>query len=451
MCMRIILSVIFIIIGSAINLLPAEGYKYPLKREQGRRFLTDQDGRPFFWSGEAAWSLIAQLDTADITYYLDDRQQKGFTVLMVNLIEHRFCSNAPANIRNEPPFLENPFTSPNERYFAYADYVIRAAAGRGIAILLCPLYLGYDCGDQGWCAEVQQASLSDLHDWGQYVGRRYQNDDNIIWCIGGDTDPSPVKAKVLACINGILDTDRTHPITAHNQPESFALSPWEGESWLGINNVYSYSKTLYRQCRKAYNYKTVMAYFMMESAYENEHGTTPQRLRSEAYWPLLSGAMGHIFGNCPIWHFGSDTGWCGLVDWKEQLNSTGSVSMEYVQKLFRSRPWHLLIPDFEHEVVTAGYGVWGNEAYSTAAITSDSTTMIAYLPDQRQVTVNMTKISGPQAKCWWFNPATGKVTEIGVLPTNSSHEYMPPVEGDWVLVIDNSTKHLPPPGKDQIY
>jgi hypothetical protein len=447
----IVLIMIGLWIGSSTLLCAQSIYSYPLKLSQDSRFLTDQNNKLFFWSGEAAWSLIAQLDRADINYYLDDRQQKGFTVLMVNLIEHRFCTNAPDNIYNEPPFLNQSFTTPNEPYFAHADYAIRAAAQRGIAILLCPLYLGYECGDQGWCAEVQKAALADLYIWGRYIGRRYQNNDNLIWCIGGDTDPSPVKERVLACINGILESDSRHLITAHNQPESFALSPWEGEPWLAINNVYSYSKTLYEQCGSAYSRVPAMPYFMMESAYENEHKTSPQRLRSEAYWPLLSGAIGHIFGNCPIWHFDSDSGWCGLTGWKKHLNQAGSVSIDYVQKLFRSRPWHLLIPDFNHQVLSAGYGVWGSEKYATAAITSDSTTVIVYLPERRQVTINMAKISGPQAKCWWFNPATGKVTEIGIFPANGSREYMPPVEGDWVLVIDNATKNFPPPGREQIY
>jgi hypothetical protein len=450
-CLRTVTATILLITGYHTLLSAAEGYKYPLKWSQGQRFLADQKGKPFFWSGEAAWSLIVQLDTADIDFYLDDRQQKGFTVLMVNLIEHKFCSNAPANYYHEPPFVNHPFSSPNERYFTHADYVIRAAARRGIAILLCPLYLGYNCGDEGWCAEIQNATPADLRIWGLYIGRRYAEDDNIIWCIGGDTDPSPVRDKVLACINGILESDNRHLITAHNQPESFALSPWTGESWLTINNVYSYSRTLYQLCRDAYRQLPERPYFMMESAYENEHDATPQRLRSEVYWPLLFGAMGHIFGNCPIWHFGSDSSWCGLTDWQRELNSAGSASMDYVQKLFRSRPWQQLLPDFEHRIITAGYGIWGSEKYSAAAITSDSSTIIVYLPEQRTMTVDMAAIAGATAQCWWFNPSNGESTEIGIFATRGAREFTPSAEGDWVLVIDTAAKNFPPPGWEQIY
>jgi hypothetical protein len=102
-------------------------YTYPLKASADKRYLTDQNGLPFFWSGDAAWSLVVQPDSADVDYYLDDRQRKGFTVLLVNLIEHKFCTHPPANFYSEPPFTGKPFSTPNERYFGFADYVIQAA------------------------------------------------------------------------------------------------------------------------------------------------------------------------------------------------------------------------------------------------------------------------------------------------------------------------------------
>ncbi|KPK86926.1 MAG: hypothetical protein AMS27_03940 [Bacteroides sp. SM23_62_1] len=413
-----------------------DDYVYPLQLSPGNRYLTDQKGTPFFWSGEAAWSLIAQLNRADVKYYLDNRGEKGFNVIMVNLIEHKFCTNAPNNYYNEPPFTGKPFITPNGKYFNHVDYVIESAASRGIIVLLCPLYLGYNCGDEGWCHEVQEASLEDLRYWGRYIGERYKKYDNIIWCIGGDTDPTIVKDKVLECVKGIFEKDNRHLFTAHNQPESYADSPWKGEKWLSVNNVYSYSTILYQQCKIACEQVPVQPFFMMESAYENEHEASGQRLRSEAYWPVLSGAMGHIFGNCPIWHFGAQANWCNRTDWKAELDNTGSDSMEFLQRLFISRPWYLLIPDFNHQVLLEGYGTWGEEDYVTTARTIDGSTVIAYLPTSRQITIDMTKISGEKAKCTWYNPSAGEFLEIGIFETKDMQTFIPPADGDWVIVID---------------
>lgn len=428
-----------------------DGYLYPLKFSEGERFLTDLKDKPFFWSGDAAWSLIVQLTREEVDIYLDDRKQKGFTVLLVNLIDHKFGTYAPANIYNVPPFTDKPFASPNEKYFTHADYVIREAAERGMIVLLCPLYLGWQYGDEGWGEDVKKADLTDLRSWGQYVGKRFADDDNIIWCIGGDADPSQQKDKVLECVQGILEYDKRHLFTCHNNPEPLAISPWKGEDWLTINNVYSYSRSLYEWCKTAYDQEPVMPYFMIESAYENEHNATPQQLRSEAYWPLLCGAMGEIFGNCPIWHFGSTPRWCGITDWKTQLNNPGSASMDYVQRLFRSRPWHLLIPDFDHKVMTEGYGEWGSPDYATAACTSNGTSIIVYLPEERQITINMSKISGKKARCWWYNPGDGTTIESGSFPSEGLRQFNPPSESDLILVIDSKSSNYPPPGGERLF
>jgi hypothetical protein len=97
-----------------------------------------------------------------------------------------------------------------------------------------------------------------MRTWGRYVGNRYKDFDNIAWGIGGDTDPTPVRDKVLEFVNGIRDHDTRHLFTAGNQSESFAVTAWPNESWLNINNVFSYSDTLYRHCKTAYDRSPVI-------------------------------------------------------------------------------------------------------------------------------------------------------------------------------------------------
>ena len=455
--LTILFTVLFqsiICYGQAINgsKTPSESklkpYSFPLNCSgSGNRFLVDRNNQPFFWLGDAAWSLIAQISMEDADYYLDNRKEKGFSVILVSLIEHKFCTNAPANFYGELPFNGRAFTNPNEKYFEHADYIIKSAALRNIIVLLAPLYLGYDCKDQGWCAEVKSASATDLYSWGQFLGKRYKNFSNIIWMIGGDTDPSGVKDKVLEMIRGIRENDSLHLFSAHNQPETMAIDPWDGESWLTVNNVYSYDSILYRRFKAAYTKNPTMPYYLCESAYENEHLSTPQQLRSQAYQAVLSGSMGHIFGNCPVWHFGAFKSWCNLTDWKTELNNSGSVSMDHFQRVFRSRSWQLLIPDFEHSALTAGFGTWGLKDYVATAITYEGNTLIAYLPSRRTVTVDIGKISGDKATCWWYDPSCGRTVNIGTFEARGYHNFTPSSEGDWVLVIDNASANLPEPGK----
>jgi hypothetical protein len=123
------------------------------------------------------------------------------------------------------------------------------------------------------------------------------------------------------------------------------------------------------------------------------------------------------------------------VGWKAQLALQGSINMNHFSTLFQSRHWSALIPDFQHVVLPSGYG--SSTSYATAAYSSDSSSIIAYIPSGGAVTVNTTFVNGSRANAWWFNPADGTVTLIGSAPQGTQN-FTPPSTNDWVLVIDNA-------------
>jgi hypothetical protein len=131
--------------------------------------------------------------------------------------------------------------------------------------------------------------------------------------------------------------------------------------------------------------------------------------------------------------------------WQQAMDLPGSVGMMHWGKLFRSRPWFDLLPDQKHQVVTAGLGEFNGLDYLAAARTSDGSTVIAYMPTSRTISVDMSKVSGSQVQAWWFDPRNGKATAAGVFPASGGQKLTPPAEGDWVLVLDDaSLKRLPP-------
>jgi Protein of unknown function (DUF4038)/Putative collagen-binding domain of a collagenase len=401
----------------------------------GARYLVDQNGKPFFISGEAAWSLIAQPSLDDARAYLDDRQTKGVNLLLVNLIEHKFAKAAPADAAGDKPFGPKPFTAFNEAYFAHADDILREAAMRNMVVLLAPLYLGYDCEDEGFCQEVRQAAATDMREYGRYVGKRYASFSNLVWIIGGDTDPTPVKSKVLEFIAGLREQDSVHLMTAHNEPESLATNHWSGETWLNVNDIYTYDDALYTMAADAA--KQGMPFFLVESAYENEHDATPQTLRAQAYWSVLSGAMGHIFGNCPIWHFSSADKFCGTRAWKSALDSPGIASMAVLHDFFATRSWWDLVPDNQHTILTQGYGTYGQSDYVTAAFSSATGLFVAYLPSSRSVTLDLTHLTGSQVRATWLDPVQGAMHTAGTYTNKQSVMLSPPGRGDWVLYLES--------------
>jgi hypothetical protein len=368
--------------------------------------------------------------------------------VLANLIEHKYAPNAPANFYGVTPFTGEPFTTPREDYFAHVDNVLKLAAEKGIVVFLFPMFLGYGCGAEGdgWCVEVKNATISDMRAWGEYVGSRYANYDNIVWGIGGDADPTPVKSKVQAMVDGILSRDTRHPFTVHNARGVMAVTPWAEAEWLSINNTYT-SGIDYKQAADAYELSPPRPFFLIESHYENVGAQNAQVLRAQPYWTLLNGGFGSFFGNCPVWGFGFTDNACPPhTDWRSQLDSPGAFGMRYFQALFKSRHWQNLVPDTSGTVLMTGHGTFGSTHYASAACASDGSSIIAYLPSSRPITVNGACLAGSTMIAWWYDPSTGAVTQIGTFPTDTPQQFTPPASGDWVLVADSAGVTFPPPG-----
>ncbi|HXJ40339.1 MAG TPA: glycoside hydrolase family 140 protein [Bryobacteraceae bacterium] len=400
------------------------------------RHVLDQSGVPFLIHGDTPWSLISGLTREEAEQYLENRRQKGFNSIIVNLIEHKF--HGPLNRYGEGPFATpGDFTTPNEKYFAHADWVISKAAEKGIQVFLAPIYLGYTGTDEGWIEEALASGPEKCRAWGRYLGKRYRHYDNLVWLIGGDRNPEKAREAVNAVVRGIKEFDSRHLFTAHCHPENSAVDQYKDEGWLDLNNTYTYG-IVHKKLLADYNRTPAMPYFLIETSYEGEHNTSPVQIRRQAYWALLCGATGQFLGNRPIWLF--DPGW------QQALDATGSQDMARLSALFHSRPWYELVPDDKHQVVMDGLGEFNGLDYLTAAHSADGSLVMAYLPSSRTFTVDMTKISSAAARTWWFNPHTGQSSAAGEFPTTGKRQFTPPGDGDWVLVLDDATRKRDAPG-----
>jgi hypothetical protein len=426
-------------------------YIYPLKVSVNKRYLVDQNNVPFLLQGDAAWSIIVGLTREEVEQYLHNRRQKGFNTIMVNLIEHKFCKNPPKNAYGEEPFTKpGDFSTPNEKYFAHVDWVIEKAADYNIQVLLAPIYLGYEGTDEGWFKELMASNLETRLEYGRYLGNRYRNFDNLTWLMGGDRNPGPALERIDMIALGIKEFDKRHLFTAHCHPETSAIDQYLSSGWLDFNTTYTYA-IVHRKLLYDYNRTPIMPFILVESTYEGEHNASEVQIRRQAYWSVLCGGFGHIFGNWPIWAFGwkdplGNTYHRPDVDWKAALDSPGATSMMHWGNLFRSRKWCDLVPDQRHQVVTDGLGEFCGLDYLAAACTTDNSTVIAYMPSRRTITLNMSKINGITAKAWWFDPRTGNATFIGEFKTKGLRKFKPPKEGDWIIILDDASKDLPPPG-----
>jgi hypothetical protein len=411
---------------------------FPLRVEAGKRFLVDAVGKPFLLQGDAAWGLLTKLTREEAEQYLEDRRLKGFSAILVMLISQHVLIGPSSNAYGDAPFMTaGDFGTPNEKYFAHADWVLRKAAEKGILVLLAPAYAGYQgTGEEGWYPTMQANGTGNLRTYGRYVGTRYRGFNNIIWINGGDFNP-PESGKdlVRAVANGIRDVIPDSLHTFHGGRGTAALQYWgTSEPWLNVNDIYTDENTVVSAAFQEHA-RSQMPFFLIEARYENEGAGTPAVVRAQAYQALLSGASGQVMGNRPIWGF--------MPGWQMALNGSGSRSMTHLRNLFEARSWWMLQPDTDASLLTAGISSGADRA--AAALAADRSFAIGYVPTVRTVTVNMGRLAGPRLRANWCDPANGVCSVVAGSPflASGSQSFRPAGNnssnfGDWVLVLEST-------------
>jgi Protein of unknown function (DUF4038)/Putative collagen-binding domain of a collagenase len=336
------------------------------------------------------------------------------------------------------------FASPNEAYFAHADWVLQRAAEKGFLVLLTPSYVGWSGGSQGWYRAMVANGPAPLRQYGAYLGRRYREFTNILWVHGGDYDP-PDKDLVRAIVEGIREFDTRALHTAHGAPETSLPDYWQGEAWLQVSNVYTYEPVHAVALAHAARPERV-PFFLIESAYENEHGITEQGLRMQAYQAVLCGAAGQIFGNNPIWHFDGPGLHPAPVTWRRALDSPGARSMTHLRALMRTLPWWLLEADADHTFLIGGRGP--EDARAVGARASDRSFALVYLPRSREITIDLGELAGAEVVARWYDPANGRFFTVSGSPfPTTGLRRLKPKHGDnssgfddWVLVLESTLR-----------
>ena len=409
------------------------GAAFPLHTEAGKRYLIDANGQPFFVHGDTPWSLIVQLTREQTDQYLEDRRLKGFNTILVNLIEHKFATNPPSNAYGNGPFtVPGDFSTPNEAYFAHAEYVISKAAEKGILVMLTPSYMGFGGGDEGWYQEMIAAGATKLRAYGQYVANRFAAYDNILWVHGGDFGPAE-KLLARAVVDGIRSVDAGVLHTFHCNRGCSALLYWgTSEPWLTVNNIYTGNDNVVSNAFAEYA-RSTMPFFLIEAGYEGEGSNNEAVIRTQAYQTVLSGGGGHLMGNKPIWPF--------AAGWQTALNSPGATSLAKLKALFDSLPWWTLQPDTGNTFLTAGAGSGGSRAVAAKA----AAFALLYTPSVRALTVNLGQLTGPTVRARWYDPTNGTYTTVPGSPftaASGSQTFTPTGNnargfGDWVLVLES--------------
>jgi hypothetical protein len=432
---------------------------FPLKLAPGKRYLVDQNGTPFPILGDSGWEIITTLDTSDAQQYLEDRKARGFNSVPLELIDNIYTASPTGqNAYGELPFLkaqdgtaytssttQSPdFSTPNPAYWAHADTLLNLVASYGFMILLYPEWLGNPIGDpaqEGYYNALVNSSSAVRQGYGAFVASRYGKSGSnylpsIVWSMGGDNNPSN-QATVTDLVTGMQSLDSAHLLTVDTLDGTSPMDAWAGASWLGVDNVYSDELLghpyVYQKSETEYQRADWKPIFLKESAYEGEHSSTAQFLRSESWQAMLGGNFGYFFGNNPIWLFASG--------WQAALNSRGSLDSQVLNGFILGHAWELLVPDWSNTFLTNGASYAGAQ-FVSAARASDGSWGALYAQGAQALTVDLSGFSHA-VSVYWVDPTSAAKTAIAGSPmANQGTVQLTPSgnnatgEPDWVLLFE---------------
>ena len=429
-----------------------------LKVSENKRFLTFEDGAPFFYLGDTGWELFHRLDKAETQKYLENRREKGFTVIQAVALAELDGLNTP-NAEGNKPLIDNDPLRPNEAYFVHVDWTIKKAGEMGIFIGLLPTW--GDKVDKQWGIGPVIFNPENGYQYGKWIGERYKNYPNIIWINGGDRNGGGKNKAIWDAIAaGIKSVDKNHLMTLHPYGEHSSSDWFQQSDWLDFNmcqtghaqRSYSIFKRL---IVRDYELKPIKPCFDGEPRYEDHPvGGKPEVLgwfddadvRQTVYWNLFSGGFGHTYGCHPIWQMfapGREVVNRARHFWYEDLDLPGAWDLVHARRLMESRPFTSRVPD-QSLIVPAYYP----ETDFVTATRGDGYAMI-YFPTGWSASIELEKIGANEIKGWWFDPRNGKATLIGNFPGTGRKEFSTPTKGrgnDWILVLDDANLDLKAPG-----
>jgi hypothetical protein len=429
---------IFLINGSfAFSQKPA----FPLKYSDNRRYFTDGNGKPFLYHAETGWQIFYKLTTQEAREYLIFRRNQGFNTIQVQLAMDVNHKDRYGNYIFDG---DNDFSRPNEAYHNHVAKVIAIADSLGLLITMSQPWVG--CCQEAFGGRpdkpIKMNGPEKNRKYGQYLGKKFADFNNLFWIIGGDSDPRHDLPEIEAFAEGLRETAPAHQLLTYHATASHSSTDiFQHAKWLGFSMVYTYWKDkpadwfivdqmpeVYEVSLKEYNKWAVMPFILGESQYEGYSGNdtgTPEIVRRQYYWVMLSGGAGHAYGS-QIWNFPAN--WRNIMDWP------GAWQLQHAYRFFSAIPWWQLEPDQRHQFVLAGYGTYSKTDYVTAALTTDKKVAALYMYKRMPVLIDLGRMAGKKIVAQWFNPRTGEYLAAGEFgPVKEL--FCPPTNEDWALLL----------------
>lgn len=477
-----------------------------LKISDNRRYFVDQDGKPFIWLADTCWTMPQRLKWDDVDYYMQKRKQQGFTVLQIVALD----PEQDKEIRNpagDKALLDNDLSRPNELYFKYLDYILDKAESYGFHVLLLPVWGELVVG-HNWMGEFSDNIVTEenAYAYGRWIGERYRDRSNIIWCLGGDRMPVHLETdyrnvwRLMAegIAKGVLDCDLKYNvfderwkkllITYHacheaETGECSTMSYWtDEEKWISFIMVQSGHGTEvknYNLIEKEYGRENCMPVFDGEPAYEMMPTSWPVitdfhgdwMVRKRAYWSLFAGSFGHTYGHSSVWCMISEKERDAVrkYSWFEALAQPGAMQMKHLRDFMETIDLSICVPSQEILLNQMERDQDLLDEHRQACMERNGLFACVYLPSGGEERIDISRLDADILKIWWFCPKDGRYYTAGGEETQEPAQTVSleaghlnqgriliksPSRGsehDWVCILQSNKAEMDIPGMPREY
>ena len=431
-----------------------------LKVSDDKHYLIHENGRPFFWLGNTAWLLPERLTRDEVDFYLSRECEEGYNVEQIQVLNAIPTFNIYGRQANDEQFSFAQFTSKNVYgYWDHLDYIVDKAEANGI-------YIAMDCI---WGSQISRMNVQQAATYGRFLGNRYKDKPNIIWMIGGDVLGSKGTESWDALARAIKEVDKNHLMTFHPRGRTTSAQWFNDREWLDFN-MFQSGHRRYGQRNGDIDYpipdnteEDNWQYVSLSQKPENlkpvidgepSYEDIPQGLhdinaprwqandvRRYAFWAVFAGCFGHTYGHNSIMQFmrpGLSPAYGASKAWWDALNAPGYKQMKYLKRLMLSFPFTVRVAD--QSIITGENGT----QYDRIIATRGNDYLLVYNYSGKDMTIDLSKISGQQKNVWLMNPVDGSLKYLGEYSSRRadfSYVISDKKNTDRVLIAIDSRQH----------
>ena len=383
----------------------------PVSASEGMRHLKDLEGNPLFIRSMTVWTLSSDYTEAEVRELLTKVQQMGYNTILMSAvfgeIDHDIYQQA---------FRKDDILKPNKRYWRKVDHVVKMATEKGLYVVINPIW------KRSLNEFIQRQGITKCRKYGQWFARKFVGNPRVMYFIGGDQVPEPVRKEMNAMGEGIQDVYKGKAIVAyHSEGSQSSREAFPDAGWLTFNWTYAYTPAYHFEGKPRYpyemNYDNVKTFgdlpiqfgegyydFGTAKRYNREgvSGRWGNRyvVRRQMWWNFLSGASGIAYGAESVWHKNRDG-----QTWQQCLDYASCKDMRYLKEVTDSCQWWKLVPDMEHRFLTNCEDKYLTDQYPTAAIANDGSFAIVYTPVSLQLVIHLPDDSHFTLR--WYDPSDG--------------------------------------------